>query len=173
MTQAVQISLIAAMDQNHAIGRNGDLLWKLKEDLQRFKLLTIGKPVVMGRKTWDSIGKPLPGRVNIVITGDREFKADGAEIAYSFDEAIAKATEPAVSGFGEIMVIGGGVVYKEALPYASKMYLTEIEEAADEADAFFPFFNMDDWLIVNALRREGPPSFSFVDYERKVYGKVL
>ena len=167
MTTSVSISLIAAVAKNRAIGKDGDLLWKLREDLQRFKLLTIGKPVIMGRKTWLSLNKPLPERLNIVMTHDKSFQATGASVVYSFQEALAKATESAVSGFGEIMVIGGGSIYTEALPKANKMYLTEVDDAVEDADAFFPIFNHDEWTVTQSLRREGPPPFNFVDYVRK------
>ncbi|MGE3770431.1 MAG: dihydrofolate reductase [Bdellovibrionales bacterium] len=172
MTASVSISLIAAVAKNGAVGRNGALLWNLQEDLQRFKLLTIGKPVIMGRKTWLALDKPLPERLNIVMTSQPDFTATGATVVHSYEEAVAHAIPLAVQGFGEIMVIGGAAAYEAALNgpeplRAQKMYLTEVDDIPDDADAFFPKFNKDEWQVTQTLPRQGPPPFAFVDYVRK------
>lgn len=169
----MKISMIAAVAKNRAIGRDGQLLWKLQGDLQRFKLLTMGKPVIMGRKTYESIGKPLAERPNIVLTRDTTFAPEGVIVAHSFSEAIAKATTHAVEGHGEIMIIGGGTIYTEALPIADKLYLTEVNDEPD-GDAFFPELVASEWQEVQRLERKhdvtendpSTPTFAFVDYER-------
>lgn len=169
----MKISMIAAVAKNRAIGRDGHLLWKLQGDLQRFKLLTMGKPVIMGRKTFESIGKPLAERPNIVLTRDTSFAPEGVTVVHSFGEAIAKATPFAVQGHGEIMIIGGGTIYAEALPIADKLYLTEVDDAPD-GDAFFPELVASEWQETQRLERKhdvtendpSTPAFAFVDYER-------
>jgi len=129
------LSLIAAVARHGAIGRNNELLCRISEDLKFFKRTTLGAPVIMGRKTWDSIGKPLPGRRNIVITRNPQWQADGAERAASLQEAI-KLAQDAPKAY----VIGGGEIYAQALPLADELVLTEID-ADFEADAFFPAFD--------------------------------
>lgn len=169
----LKISMIAAVAKNRAIGRDGKMLWELQSDLQRFKLLTMGKPVIMGRKTFESIGKPLAERPNIVLTRDTHFAPEGVTVVHSFSEAIAKATPFAVQGHGEIMIIGGGTIYAEALPIADKLYLTEVDDAPD-GDAFFPELIASEWSEVSRRERKhemteadpASPVYSFVDYER-------
>lgn len=136
------ISLILARADNGVIGANGALPWRLPEDMRRFKALTMGKPCIMGRKTWDSLPKkPLPGRANIVVTRDPSFAAAGAVVAHSFEEALAKARN---ENPAEIMVIGGADIFAAALPLASRIYLTEIH-AAPEGDVRFPSFAPQQW----------------------------
>ena len=141
MTTAARpsLALIAALDRRHAIGRGGGLLWHESEDQKHFRRVTMGCPVIMGRKTWDSLPerfKPLPGRRNIVVTRQAQWQATGAEPACSFDRALALAA-PAAKAF----VIGGGELYALALPHADELVLTEIDTAFDGADAFFPAFD--------------------------------
>lgn len=126
------LALIAAVARNGAIGRDNALLWRLPADLQFFKRTTLGCPVIMGRKTWDSIGRPLPGRRNIVITRAAGWRAEGAEVAHSFEQALAAAADAP-----KVFVIGGGEVYRQALPHADEIVLTEID-ADFEGDTFFP-----------------------------------
>lgn len=167
------ISIIAAVAKNRAIGRGGHLLWQIQSELQRFKLLTMGKPVIMGRKTFESIGKPLAERPNIVLTRDTQFAPEGVIVVHSFDEAIAKATPFAVAGQGEIMIIGGATIYEEALPRADKLYLTEVDDTPD-GDAFFPELHPSEWQEVRRMDRphevtEASPDtleYAFVDYQR-------
>jgi dihydrofolate reductase len=128
------ITLILAMADNGVIGKGGAIPWRIGDDLKRFKQLTMGKPVVMGRKTWDSLPKkPLPERTNIVITRQPDWKEDGAVPAASLDEALAKAADAA-----EVMVIGGAEIYRAALPLAQRIELTEVHRAI-EGDAIFSF----------------------------------
>lgn len=130
------ITLVLAMANNGVIGKDGAIPWRIPEDLKRFKQLTLGKPVIMGRKTWDSLPrKPLPGRDNIVVTRQPQWRADGATTAASLEEVLAKA--------GDVSVIGGGEIYREALPRADRIELTEIH-GDFEGDAHFTF-DRDDW----------------------------
>ena len=135
------LSLIAAMDQNRLIGCNNQLPWRLPADLKRFKALTLGKPVVMGRKTYDSIGRPLPDRQNIIITRNPDFAAPGCTVVNSFDAALS-----AVGEVAEIMVIGGMQIYLQALPVAQRLYLTIIEHCFT-GNAWFPEYSLSDWQV--------------------------
>ncbi|MEI2296491.1 dihydrofolate reductase [Ensifer sp. MJa1] len=135
---APRISIVVAVAANGVIGRDGDLPWRLSTDLKRFKALTIGKPVIMGRKTWASLGRPLPGRANIVITRNADFVAEGASVVPSLDAAIALANrEAAVAGADEICVIGGGEIYRQAIALADILHVTEVQ-AEVEGDTRFP-----------------------------------
>lgn len=138
--EAETISLIAALGTNRAIGKDNDLIWKLPGDLPRFKALTLGHPVIMGRKTWESLPanfRPLPGRTNIVVTRDAAYNAPGAILAQSFPEALSLARD--AEGAEEIFAIGGQQVYECALPFASRLYLTLVDDA-QEGDAYFPSY---------------------------------
>jgi dihydrofolate reductase len=163
------IILIVAVAENGVIGNKGALPWRIPEDLKRFKALTMGKPCIMGRKTWDSLPKkPLPGRANIVVTRDSSFRPDGAEAAHSFDEALGLAARGTAA---EIMIIGGAAIFAAALPLAQRIELTEIM-AAPEGDAFMPPFDRADW---QEARREGPHEagalrYAFVTLERRQPG---
>ncbi|MFI2812930.1 MULTISPECIES: type 3 dihydrofolate reductase [Microbulbifer] len=139
------VALIAAVARNGAIGMGNRLPWRISGDLQYFKRTTLGKPVVMGRKTYESIGRPLPGRDNIVISRNPEWRADGVICVASLDEALATASaSAAASGAEEVMVIGGAEIYRQALPLARRLYLTEVD-AEVEGDAFFPDLG-DSWV---------------------------
>jgi dihydrofolate reductase len=127
---------------NGVIGRDGDLPWRLPDDLKAFKRLTLGKPVVMGRKTWESIGRPLPGRQNVVMTRSDNYEAPGAEVVRSASEVLEL-----LDGEDEIMVIGGGAVYQQFLGHADRIYLTEVD-AEIEGDVSFPEFDRSEWLDV-------------------------
>jgi dihydrofolate reductase len=135
------VSLIAAMAENRAIGYKGALPWKLPADLARFKRLTTGHHIIMGRKTYESIGRPLPGRTSIVITRQPNFQAAGCLVAHSLDEALRFARE---RGEREAFVIGGAEIYRAGLPLADRIYLTLVE-ARPAADAFFPEFGEAEW----------------------------
>ena len=160
------ITFIAALDRNRAIGRAGAMPWHLSDDLKRFKALTLGKPVLMGRKTALAIGRPLPGRPNLVLTRAGTAPFDGQAVVHSLDEAVARA------GNGELMVIGGGEVYALALPHATRMHLTEIDTATPDADTFFPAFDPGEWREVarehHPADARHPLAFDFVDYERSI-----
>ncbi len=141
------ISMIAAVGKNLELGKNNDLIWHFKEDMKFFKETTMGHPVIMGRKTFESLPKALPGRKNIVISTNPEYKADGAEVVASVEEAIKLAEAENTEAF----VIGGGRIYTEFLPYADNLYLTEINAECPDADTYFPEFNKSDYIkeIVN------------------------
>ena len=139
------ISLIAALGRNRVIGKDNSLPWKLPADMKRFKELTTGKPVVVGRKTFESIGKALPNRKNIILTRDKDFKANGCIVVYSVDEALRACKED-----NELMVIGGEQIFRQFLPIANKMYLTIISGDFD-GDAHFPKYKKEEW---KALKRE-------------------
>jgi len=158
------ISLIVALDRNYAIGRDGAMPWHLPDDLKRFKALTLGKPVLMGRKTAIAIGRPLPGRENLVMTRGDAPPYPGQRVVHSLDEAIR------IAGNDELAVIGGGEIFTLALPRATHMYLTWVDAAVEGADAFFPQFDTRKWK--ETARIEHPAdarhdhAFAFVDYVR-------
>jgi dihydrofolate reductase len=165
------LSLIAAVARNGVIGRDNRLLWRLKTDLRRFRDLTTGKPLVMGRKTFDSIGRPLPNRDTIVVTRDPAFAADGVRVAHSLEDAIhvgeACARERGVS---EIMIGGGGEIYAQAIGSADRLHLTEVA-LEPEGDALFPRIDATLWReTARKAFPKGPDdeaAFSFVDYVRR------
>lgn len=158
------ITLIAALDYNNAIGRAGEMPWHLSDDLKRFKSLTLGKPVLMGRKTALAIGRRLPGRPNLVLTRSQSAPFDGQRVVHSLDEAVAHARD------SELMVIGGGEVYALALPSATRMHLTEVATVTSDADTFFPAFDPHDWRQVSRMHHPADAkhavAFDFADYER-------
>jgi len=165
------LSLVVALAENGVIGRDNRLIWRLKSDLRRFRELTWGKPILMGRKTFAAIGKPLPGRDNIVLTRDRSFSAPGIAVAHDWSNAIALAEEAADKlGANEIAVIGGAEIYKLALPQAQKLHLTLVH-AAPEGDAVFPPY--DPALFREVLREphqrgaDDEHAFTFIDLERR------
>lgn len=129
------ISLIVAIAKNRAIGKDNKLLWYIPEDLKRFKKLTTGHAIIMGRKTFESIGKPLPNRTNVIITHDPVYRAEGCIVAHSIEEAIYKAKS---FENNEIFIIGGGQIFEQALPLADKLYVTILEKEYHDADSFFP-----------------------------------
>lgn len=159
-----QIIIIAAVARNRAIGLDNKLLWRLPEDLKRFKALTMGCPILMGRKTFESLGRPLPGRRNLVISRNEACRFDGAEVFASLEAAlVACATE------SKIFVIGGGEVYAQALPIADVLDLTEVDDAP-LADAFFPDFDCEQWQECSRETHHDAISqldYHFVEYRRK------
>jgi dihydrofolate reductase len=140
------VSLLLAASENNVIGKDNALPWHLPDDLKYFKNLTWGLPILMGRKTFESIGKPLPGRKSIVITRDKEWEHNGVEVVHSIEEAIEKA-----EGFGakEIFVIGGAQIFETALPVASRIYLTRIHHHFD-GDVFFPKISEEEWALTSS-----------------------
>ncbi len=167
----MRLSMIWAMAENHTIGRNNKLPWHLPNDLKYFKQLTTGKPVIMGRKTYDSIGKPLPNRVNIVITRDSEFSVEGIKAVHSLDEALDLAeAECLISGSEEVIVMGGEQIYNLCLPKADRLYVTFVH-ADIEGDAHFPKLNWDDFAEIGreSYQADGPNpyDYSFAVFDRK------
>ncbi len=155
------------MDRRRAIGRDGVLPWHLPDDLRRFKQLTLGKPVLMGRKTAQSIGRALPGRTNLVMTRSSGVTLEGMHIVATLRAALA---HPDATAAGELCVIGGGEIYALALPCAARLHLTHVRTNVQHADAFFPDFAADAWREIS--RKHHPADarhafdFDFVDYER-------
>ena len=160
------ISLIVAMDENRLIGADNKLPWHLPADLALFKRTTMGKPIIMGRKTFESIGKPLPGRRNIVITRDSGFQAPGCEISHGVDAALEICDTD-----DEVMLIGGASLYQQTLARASCMYITRIHHKFS-GDTWFPEFSADSWNVVEqqnfAADESNPYPFSFVKYVREL-----
>lgn len=160
------LSLIVAVGEHHEIGKNGKMPWHLPADLKHFKALTLGKPVIMGRKTFAAIAKPLPQRRNIVVTRQHDYHAAGCEVAHSLADALVLA-----SGEPEIMVIGGAEIYREALPRAQRIYLTRVH-ARFEADTFFPAFDPDEWRETvredHAADERNHFAYSFVTLVRRI-----
>jgi dihydrofolate reductase len=160
------ISLVVAAATNNAIGKDGQMPWHLPNDMKHFKNVTWGMPVVMGRKTFDSLGKVLPGRKNIVITRQSDWKVDGTVVVKSIDDAlfVAKQTDAK-----EVMVIGGGEIYKTLFDKAKRIYLTRVE-AEPEADTFFPSLNPEHWHLVSQRNHEADEknayNYSFQVWER-------
>ncbi len=148
----MHIAIYVAIAENGVIGREGGLPWRLSTDLKRFKAGTMGKPIVMGRKTWESFPKrPLPGRLNIVVTRDKTYRAEGAEVVSSLDDAIALARTKArcMAGADEICVIGGGEIYAQALPRADRLHITHVLAKVD-GDTVFPPIDPEIWYLVSA-----------------------
>jgi len=164
MSGQPQLVVIAAVARDGGIGLDNGLLWRLRKDLQRFKATTMGSPIIMGRKTWDSLGRPLPGRLNIVISRNRDARFVGAERAESLEHALAIAT-----GADSAYVIGGAQIYQLALPLADRLLLTEVS-AQGEADAHFPTWDRDAFEETRREHHEADADndhpFDFVEYRR-------
>ncbi|MFC7380112.1 dihydrofolate reductase [Brevundimonas sp. GCM10030266] len=168
--------LVVARGANGVIGRDGDLPWRLRSDLQRFKAITIGKPCIMGRKTWESLPlRPLPGRLNVVVTRDEGYgedgEAKGALVCTSLDEAIEIAREQAAEdGVDEVCVIGGAALFEAVLPRAKRLYITEVD-AAPDGDVHFPAFDADQWTEitseVHSAGEKDDHAFTFRTLERR------
>jgi len=164
MLHGKKITLIAAMAHNLAIGLNGEMPWHLPAELKHFKETTMGKPIVMGRKTWDSIGRPLPGRQNIVVTRNSSFHVTGCDVAGSLDSAIRIANGP------EVMIIGGGQLYQQALAVADRMILTRVS-CEPEADTWFPAWSEKDWVSTDVrnepANEQNPYEYEVTEWVRK------
>jgi dihydrofolate reductase len=154
------VSVIAAVAANNVIGNAGRLPWRLPDDLVRFRRLTMGHPVLMGRKTYQSMGRPLSGRQNIILTRDAGLSLPGCDVVHALAEALEAA-----EGHGELFVIGGSSIYGMFLPLATRMYLTHVE-GIFPGDSFFPEVRWEQWRALRRLPGRGEPSHMFVDYER-------
>ncbi len=166
----MRIALVAAIAENNVVGKDNQMPWYLPEDLKHFKQLTLGKPIIMGRLTYESIGKPLPGRTNIVVSRQKKYQPTGVEVAASLADALSLAESIAqADGLDELMVIGGAQIYIEALPLADTLYLTEIHKVI-EGDAYFPEVEWRRWEESDRqdFRGNSPESldYSFVTYFR-------
>lgn len=160
------ISIICAMGKNRAIGRRGRLLWRIPADLNRFRRVTLRHAVIMGRKTFESIGGPLPDRENIVLSRTPDFRAGGCSVCGSVADAVALAERIAPDGGKEIFVIGGAEIYSQMLPIADKLYLTLINAEPKDADAFFPDYSDFNKILRREDSKEAGISCSFVELAR-------
>ena len=159
------VSLVVAAAKNRVIGRDGELPWHLPDDLRHFKRLTTGKPVVMGRRTFESIGRPLPDRHNIVMTRDPDYTARDCDVVTSVRDALRLAGDGT-----EVMVIGGGQVYRDFLPRADRIYLTRVQ-AEIEGDTHFPEIDTNEWQLVSSEHHDADdkhaPAFEMMVFERR------
>jgi len=163
----MRMTLVAALGRNRSIGRGNAMPWHLPDDFRHFKMLTLGKPVLMGRRTAESLGRALPGRTNLVLTRSGRVPFDGMQAVASLDEAIAIA---AAQGAAELCVIGGGEIYALALPRADVLQLTHVDTVVDGADAFFPAWDASQWREMSrtshAADAKHAHAFDFVEYRR-------
>lgn len=170
MKKSLPLSLIAALAQNRVIGVDNSMPWHLPGDFKFFKATTLGKPIIMGRKTWDSLGRPLSGRLNIVVSRQTGLVLEGAEVYPSLEAAVARAEEWALEqGASELMLIGGAQLYSQGLEQADRLYLTRVA-LSPEGDAWFPEFDEQQWKRVSEMPNppEGDkPAYSFEVWERR------
>lgn len=170
MKKTLPLCLIAALAQNRVIGRDNQLPWHLPADLKHFKALTLGKPIIMGRKTWDSLGRPLPGRLNLVVSRQTGLQLAGAEVFPDLATAIARAEAWArEEEVDEVMLIGGAQLYAQGLPEADRLYLTQVA-LEPEGDAFFPEVPAADWHLTSSVEHEASdttPAYAFQVWERR------
>ncbi len=161
------VSMVVAAAEDNAIGRHNDLMWRLPDDFKFFKDTTIGHPIVMGRKTFQALGKALPKRLNIVITRQTDFEAPGAEVVGDIDSALIMARD---TGTDEIMVIGGAEIYHQALPETNRVYLTRVHATFPDADAHFPELDPNEWRLVSTAFHDADErhqyGFTFEVWER-------
>jgi len=169
MKKTLPLSLIAALGENRVIGVDNSMPWHLPADFKYFKATTLGKPIIMGRKTWDSLGRPLPGRLNLVVSRQTDLQLEGAEVFASLDAAVERAQAWAKEqGVSEVMLIGGAQLYTQALADADRLYLTRVG-LSPQGDAWFPEFDQAQWTRVSNephAAEEGKPGFSFEVWER-------
>lgn len=169
MKNTLPLCLIAALADNRVIGLDNQMPWHLPADLKHFKALTLGKPIIMGRKTWDSLGRPLPGRLNLVVSRQSGLQLEGAEVFASLEEAVARADAWArEQGVDELMLIGGAQLYAQGLEQAQRMYLTRIN-LSPEGDAWFPEFDAAAWQLASSEAHpatETTPPYVFEGWQR-------
>lgn len=167
----MRIALMVAMARNRVIGRNNRLPWYLPEELQYFKQATMGKPIIMGRRTHESIGRPLPGRSNIVVTRDTAWSGEGVCVVHSLEAALEQAQQQGlIDGAEEAVVIGGAQIYAEALPVADRLYLTEVHAEVD-GDTFFPEVDLSRWEEVSRVDHAGGEEANRYPYSIVVYDR--
>ena len=167
----MKLAIIVAAAKNGVIGCKNQLPWHLPQDLKYFKSVTLGKPVIMGRKTFESIGRPLPGRTNIVVTRSKDWVAEGVTVTNSFEQALHEAQKTMSAWLpdaGEVMIIGGAEIYRSALPFVDRVYLTRVN-LAPEGDAFFESLNQAEWVLESRL--SGDESAE-IPHEFLVYQRV-
>jgi dihydrofolate reductase len=169
MTKSLPLSLIAALGENRVIGIDNSMPWHLPGDFKYFKATTLGKPIIMGRKTWDSLGRPLPGRLNIVVSRQAGLQLDGAEVYPSLESAVVRAQEWAnQQGIDEVMLIGGAQLYAQGMAQADRLYLTRVV-LSPEGDAWFPEFDLTQWKLVSNIENpavDDKPAYNFEVWEK-------
>jgi dihydrofolate reductase len=169
MTKSLPLSLIAALGENRVIGIDNSMPWHLPGDFKYFKATTLGKPIIMGRKTWDSLGRPLPGRLNIVVSRQAGLQLDGAEVYPSLESAVVRAQEWAnQQGIDEVMLIGGAQLYAQGMAQADRLYLTRVT-LSPEGDAWFPEFDLTQWKLVSNIENpavDDKPAYNFEVWEK-------
>ena len=169
MKKSLPLSLIAALGENRVIGVDNSMPWHLPADFKYFKATTLGKPIIMGRKTWDSLGLPLPGRLNLVVSRQTGLQLEGAEVFASLEAAVERAEAWAIEHeVNELMLIGGAQLYTQGLADADRLYLTRVD-LSPQGDAWFPEFDQAQWTLVSEDKHdaaEGKPAFSFEVWER-------
>ena len=173
MEKGMKISMIAAIGRNRELGEGNRLIWNIPSDLQRFRDITRGHPVIMGRRTHESIGRVLPDRANIIVTRDPQYQVPGAIVVNSIEQAIEEAkknihnTEYLIPDTeDEVFIIGGGQIYELGLPYANKLYLTKIDAEAKDADTFFPDYSEFKRIVKRESKEENGLKYEFIDLER-------
>jgi len=159
------ISIIAAIGKNRELGKDNKLIWHIPKDLKRFKKITSGAVVIMGRKTFESLGHPLPDRVNIVITRDKNYQEKGVIVCYSIEEAIRKSYKLQVTSY-KTFIIGGGEIYRQGLKYADKLYLTVVDKEFPDADTFFPDYSEFKKITFEEKHQDGNLQYKFIEVER-------
>ena len=155
------VSIIAAIGENRELGKDNKLLWNIKKDLKRFKDITIGSVVIMGRKTYESIGKPLPKRINIIVTRNRKYNVHGCHITHSLEKAIEIGEKKSK----QVFIIGGGQIYKQAIPFTDKLYLT-IVKGEYIADTYFPDYSVFNKVVYKKQDKERKYRFTFLELEK-------
>jgi len=166
----MNIALVVAKSHNNVIGKNGVMPWRLSSDLKRFKQITKDSIVIMGRKTFESIGKPLPDRINIIITTNKEYSGDGCFVVHSIDEALQLIIEGVFKNYQNIFFIGGESIYKEVIPICDKMYITEVD-CNINGDTYFPEFDVNEWdkyFITNSIiDKKNDFNYQYFEYIKK------
>ncbi|NBA94057.1 dihydrofolate reductase [Pseudomonas sp. R5(2019)] len=170
MTKSLPLCLIAALAENRVIGIDNSMPWHLPGDFKYFKATTLGKPIIMGRKTWDSLGRPLPGRLNLVVSRQPGLQLEGAEVFASLDAAITRANAWALEqGASEVMLIGGAQLYGQGLDQADRLYLTRVA-LSPEGDAWFPEYDASQWQLTSSVENpavDDKPAYTFEVWNRR------
>jgi dihydrofolate reductase len=159
------VSIIVALSENNVVGKQNKLPWKLSADLKRLKAITMGHHLIMGRKTWESLGRPLPGRINVVITSDKNYKAEGGIVVHSLKEALEISSKD-----DEVFIFGGGTIFKEAMHFVDRIYMTRVHALID-GDTFFPTLKLNEWKEISRedfnADEKNEYDYSFITLERE------
>ena len=162
----MKIAMIVAMDEQGVIGKDNDLPWKISADLQFFKRTTMGKPIIMGRNTHESIGRPLPGRRNIVVTTQQGYIAQGCEVVHSVEQALEECKD-----VDEVMIMGGASLYKQCFPLCDKLYITQVHTTIDSGDTWFPEWDRSDWTLLSSEDHQADEKNQY-DYSFRLFKRI-